>query len=162
MGSGILCICKGFQSLSLTYKRYYGTGKITHENYVQFIRYLWSLNPKTNIWCRHDALGFEYIDQSKNFVPQVGKVSPVLLLHLICCRQGTERLRHSEARWEELSDTYDQPVTMCYCFKIIKSLYLHFPGTIYWLKNISRGNILAEIYFQGQCISRKIFPGTIY
>ena len=37
--------------------RYYGTGRITHDNYVQFIR--------------HDALGFEYIDQSKNFVPQV-------------------------------------------------------------------------------------------
>merc|ERR1719370_42069 len=37
--------------------RYYGTGRITHENYVQFIR--------------HDALGFEYIDQSKNFAPQV-------------------------------------------------------------------------------------------
>ena len=32
-------------------------GRITHDNYVQFIR--------------HDALGFEYIDQSKNFVPQV-------------------------------------------------------------------------------------------
>lgn len=39
--------------------RYYGTGRITHDNYVQFIR--------------HDALGFEYIDQSKNFVPQVRK-----------------------------------------------------------------------------------------
>ena len=26
---------------------------------------------------RHDALGFEYIDQSKNFVPQVGKKFPL-------------------------------------------------------------------------------------
>jgi len=38
--------------------RYYGKGSITHDNYVQFIR--------------HDTLGFEYLDQSKNFVPQVG------------------------------------------------------------------------------------------
>ena len=37
--------------------RYYGKGSITHDNYVQFIR--------------HDTLGFEYLDQSKNFVPQV-------------------------------------------------------------------------------------------
>jgi len=37
--------------------RYYGKGSITHDNYVQFIR--------------HDTLGFEYLEQSKNFVPQV-------------------------------------------------------------------------------------------
>ena len=44
--------------------RYYGTGRITHDNYVQFIR--------------HDALGFEYIDQSKNFVPQVRQVTTTI------------------------------------------------------------------------------------
>ena len=47
--------------------RYYGTGRITHDNYVQFIR--------------HDALGFEYIDQSKNFVPQVRKDYEALKSH---------------------------------------------------------------------------------
>ena len=45
------------ENLAYSGIRYYGTGRITHDNYVQFIR--------------HDALGFEYIDQSKNFVPQV-------------------------------------------------------------------------------------------
>ena len=37
--------------------RYYGKGSITNDNYIQFIR--------------HDTLGFEYIEQSKNFVAQV-------------------------------------------------------------------------------------------
>ena len=37
--------------------RYYGKGSITNDNYVQFIR--------------HDTLGFEYIEQSQNFVAQV-------------------------------------------------------------------------------------------
>ena len=48
--------------------RYYGTGRITHDNYVQFIR--------------HDALGFEYIDQSKNFVPQVDRLSLIRIIEL--------------------------------------------------------------------------------
>ena len=37
--------------------RYYGQGRITHDNYIQFIR--------------HFTLGDEYLDQSKNYVPQV-------------------------------------------------------------------------------------------
>ena len=32
-------------------------------------------------------------------------------------RQGAERLRHSEARWEGLSDTYDQQVTIGFSSK---------------------------------------------
>lgn len=39
--------------------RYYGQGKITHSNYVQFIR--------------HFTLGDEYLSQSKNYVPQIKK-----------------------------------------------------------------------------------------
>ena len=39
--------------------RYYGQGRITHDNYIQFIR--------------HFTLGDEYLDQSKNYVPQVKK-----------------------------------------------------------------------------------------
>jgi len=39
--------------------RYYGQGNITQDQYIQFIR--------------HDTLGFEYLDQSKNFAPQVRK-----------------------------------------------------------------------------------------
>ncbi|XP_040569888.1 uncharacterized protein [Lepeophtheirus salmonis] len=37
--------------------RYYGQGRITHDNYIQFIR--------------HFTLGDEYLEQSKNYVPQV-------------------------------------------------------------------------------------------
>lgn len=37
--------------------RYYGQGRITHDNYVQFIR--------------HFTLGDEYLDQSKNYVPRI-------------------------------------------------------------------------------------------
>ena len=40
--------------------RYYGKGSITNDNYIQFIR--------------HDTLGFEYIEQSQNFVAQVKKI----------------------------------------------------------------------------------------
>ena len=39
--------------------RYYGQGKITHDNYVQLIR--------------HFTLVDEYLEQSKNYVPQIGK-----------------------------------------------------------------------------------------
>ena len=39
--------------------RYYGQGKITHDNYVQLIR--------------HFTLVNEYLDQSKNYVPQIGQ-----------------------------------------------------------------------------------------
>ena len=39
--------------------RYYGQGKITHDNYVQMIR--------------HFTLVDEYLEQSKNYVPQIGK-----------------------------------------------------------------------------------------
>ena len=39
--------------------RYYGQGKITHDNYVQLIR--------------HFTLVDEYLKQSKNYVPQIGK-----------------------------------------------------------------------------------------
>jgi len=39
--------------------RYYAQGNISQDQYIQFIR--------------HDTLGFEYLDQSKNFAPQVGK-----------------------------------------------------------------------------------------
>ena len=37
--------------------RYYGQGKITHDNYVQLIR--------------HFTLVDEYLEQSKNYVPQI-------------------------------------------------------------------------------------------
>ena len=37
--------------------RYYAQGNVSQDQYIQFIR--------------HDTLGFEYLDQSKNFAPQV-------------------------------------------------------------------------------------------
>jgi len=39
--------------------RYYAQGNVSQDQYIQFIR--------------HDTLGFEYLDQSKNFAPQVRK-----------------------------------------------------------------------------------------
>ena len=39
--------------------RYYGTGKITDDNYIRFIR--------------HFRLGDEYLRQAKNYVPQIRK-----------------------------------------------------------------------------------------
>ena len=44
--------------------RYYGQGKITHDNYVQMIR--------------HFTLVDEYLEQSKNYVPQIGKGNTTL------------------------------------------------------------------------------------
>ena len=41
----------------LYYFRYYAQGNVSQDQYIQFIR--------------HDTLGFEYLDQSKNFAPQV-------------------------------------------------------------------------------------------
>ena len=37
--------------------RYYAQGNVSQDQYIQFIR--------------HDTLGFEYLDQSKNFAPPV-------------------------------------------------------------------------------------------
>ena len=45
--------------LFLYYFRYYAQGNVSQDQYIQFIR--------------HDTLGFEYLDQSKNFAPQVRK-----------------------------------------------------------------------------------------
>ena len=47
--------------------RYYAQGNVSQDQYIQFIR--------------HDTLGFEYLDQSKNFAPQVGKESMNRLLN---------------------------------------------------------------------------------
>ena len=61
--------------------RYYGQGKITHDNYVQLIR--------------HFTLVDEYLEQSKNYVPQIGKgilASMILivatLITLILCNNA--------------------------------------------------------------------------
>ena len=49
--------------------RYYGQGKITHDNYVQLIR--------------HFTLVDEYLEQSKNYVPQIGKGKKVNSLYIL-------------------------------------------------------------------------------
>ena len=41
----------------ISISRYYAQGNVSQDQYIQFIR--------------HDTLGFEYLDQSKNFAPQV-------------------------------------------------------------------------------------------
>ena len=43
--------------LLVMFVRYYAQGNVSQDQYIQFIR--------------HDTLGFEYLDQSKNFAPQV-------------------------------------------------------------------------------------------
>ena len=43
--------------LFVMFVRYYAQGNVSQDQYIQFIR--------------HDTLGFEYLDQSKNFAPQV-------------------------------------------------------------------------------------------
>ena len=49
--------------------RYYGQGKITHDNYIQFIR--------------HFTLGDEYLDQSRNYVPLIGKGECIMFVRQI-------------------------------------------------------------------------------
>ena len=47
--------------------RYYAQGNVSQDQYIQFIR--------------HDTLGFEYLDQSKNFAPQVSLSFEISLIN---------------------------------------------------------------------------------
>lgn len=49
-----------------TLDRYYAQGNVSQDQYIQFIR--------------HDTLGFEYLDQSKNFAPQVSAVLGLFII----------------------------------------------------------------------------------
>ena len=130
--------------------RYYGTGRITHENYVQFIRcllllsnscffyvvfFLFSFLSSSKISSpRHDALGFEYIDQSKNFVPQVCRTItfPMMWGLYLMVRKGAQGLRHSEARWEGLSNTDDKQVGDQFVISLFRcdSISQHLPMSV--------------------------------
>ena len=52
----------------LYYFRYYAQGNVSQDQYIQFIR--------------HDTLGFEYLDQSKNFAPQVRRQEYGMVVYL--------------------------------------------------------------------------------
>ena len=61
-------------SESIFHVRYYAQGNVSQDQYIQVLKknilnYLFTI-PFTQ-FIRHDTLGFEYLDQSKNFAPQV-------------------------------------------------------------------------------------------
>ena len=75
MASGDIKIKYGLYMISIS--RYYAQGNVSQDQYIQFIR--------------HDTLGFEYLDQSKNFAPQVILVCQLIyfqsksrLIFMIC------------------------------------------------------------------------------
>ena len=100
---------------------------------------------------RHDALGFEYIDQSKNFVPQVCRTItfPMMWGLYLMVRKGAQGLRHSEARWEGLSYTDDKQVTL---------INLSF----FWFVNLQRQHISSERARSWPRPSAEILSGEVY
>ena len=46
--------------------RFYGQGQVTHDNYIQFVR--------------NFKLGDEYLNQAKNYVPQIGEGKTEIIL----------------------------------------------------------------------------------